>query len=219
MIKINLLPVKASRRVEAVKEEALLAAIAAAVLAMICAAIFVFMQSAISDVKAENDQLSKEIQNLRNIVARVDEIDEIKKDLTQKLSVIEQLKKKKSGPVHMLDELSEATPEKVSLEKLAEDGGKVDLAGLAVSNEVISQFLSNLERSEWFSDVFLVGIDQVEQDGYKLKEFQVTAKVAPPKTPEEIAAEEAAAAKAAKQAAEESGKKGKKGKKAQGGEE
>ena len=74
MIKINLLPVKASRRVEAVKEEGILAAIAAAVLALLCAAVFVFMQSSISDVKAENDQLNKEIQNLRNIVARVDEI-------------------------------------------------------------------------------------------------------------------------------------------------
>jgi len=55
------------------------------------------------------------------------------------------------------------------------------MTGIAVSNEVISQFLSNLERSDWFKDVYLVGIDQIEEDGYKLKEFQVTAKAVVPK--------------------------------------
>lgn len=201
MIRINLLPVKASRRVEAVKEEAILSGVVIGVLVLLCAGAYFWIGSQVSSTKAENKRLENEITQLKQVVARVDEIDKIKEDLTQKLQVIEQLKKGKTGPVHMLDELSNATPEKVSITKLSEEGGKLELEGLAVSNEVISQFLSNLERSEWFDLVYLVGIDQVEQEGYKLKKFQVTADVVVPKTPEEIEAERIAAEKAAQEEA------------------
>ena len=54
------------------------------------------------------------------------------------------------------------------------------MGGLAVSNEIIAQFLSNLERSPWFTNVELDGIDQVDEDGYKLKRFVVTARVVVP---------------------------------------
>jgi Tfp pilus assembly protein PilN len=77
----------------------------------------------------------------------------------------------------MLDQLSQATPEKLQLLSLNEKGGKVEFTGVAVSNEVISQFLSNLEKSPRFTDVFLNEIDQVEEDGIKLKNFSVSARL------------------------------------------
>jgi type IV pilus assembly protein PilN len=80
----------------------------------------------------------------------------------------------------MLDELSLATPEKLQLDSLKERNQLIELGGLAVSNEIIAQFLSNLERSPWFTNVELDGIDQVDEDGYKLKRFVVTARVVVP---------------------------------------
>lgn len=92
----------------------------------------------------------------------------------------------------------------MSLTQLSEVRGKLELKGIAQSNEVVSQFLTNMERSDWLDQVYLVGIDSVEKDGKKYKTFEITAQVSAPKTAAEIEAEEkkakAEAAKAEKDA-------------------
>ena len=182
MITINLLPVKASRRQDQVKREIVLSGLGLGALVLVCTGVYVVVSAEVNELMAQNAELQKDIDNLKTIVARVDEIDELKKDLEKKLDVIAGLKAKKQGPVRMLDELSDATPEKLSLTSLRENNRRVDINGVAVSHEVISQFLSNLERSDWFEDVYLVGIDQIETEGYKLKEFQITARAIVPKS-------------------------------------
>ncbi len=182
MITINLLPVKASRRQDQVKREIVLSGLGLGALVLVCTGVYVVVSAEVNELMAQNAELQKDIDNLKTIVARVDEIDELKKDLEKKLDVIAGLKAKKQGPVRMLDELSDATPEKLSLTSLRENNRRVDINGVAVSHDVISQFLSNLERSDWFEDVYLVGIDQIETEGYKLKEFQITARAIVPKS-------------------------------------
>ncbi len=180
MIRINLLPVRVSKRQEAVKRELAIGAVGLSVMLLACGAVYIMIQAQVSDLKAVNVQLQQEIDNLKAIVARVDEVDKLKQDLRKKLDVIQQLKRSKHGPVHLLDELSNATPEKLTLTELKEENRNLSITGIAVSNEVISQFLSNMEQSEWFDDVFLIEIDQDEQDGYKLKTFSITAKLVVP---------------------------------------
>jgi Tfp pilus assembly protein PilN len=100
----------------------------------------------------------------------------------RKLQVIKQLKANKSGPVRMLDELAMSTPDKLQLVSLEESAGRLKITGISVSNEVISQFLSNLEQSEYFTDVYLNAIDQTEQEGVRLKSFSITARLVVPGT-------------------------------------
>jgi type IV pilus assembly protein PilN len=180
MIRINLLPVRVSKRQEAVKRELAIGAMGLSVMLLACGAVFIMIQAQVSDLKAVNVQLQQEIDNLKAIVARVDEVDKLKQDLRKKLDVIAQLKRSKHGPVHLLDELSNATPEKLTLTGLREENRNLSITGMAVSNEVISQFLSNMEQSDWFDDVYLIEIDQDEQDGYKLKTFSITARLVVP---------------------------------------
>lgn len=204
MIKINLLPVRISKKVEALKQELIYAAIAVVAVILLCLVLGVYQAATVSDAKARLAALEKEITALKADADRVDEIAKIREDLSAKLAVIAELKKSQSGPVHLLDELAEAAPEAVSLTQLTEVRGKLELKGIAQSNEVVSQLLTNMERSEWLDQVYLVGIDSVDKDGKKYKTFEITAQVSPPKTPEEIAAEEkkakAEAAKAEKDA-------------------
>ena len=51
---------------------------------------------------------------------------------------------------------------------------KVKLTGVAASSPDISKFMSNIEQSDFFDMVVLHTIEQVEQDGIKLKEFSIT---------------------------------------------
>jgi type IV pilus assembly protein PilN len=136
-------------------------------------------------------------------VAEVDEQERISADLNTKLRVIKRLKANRVGPVHLLDELSQATPEKLQLVSVEEDRSRVSITGLAVTNEVISDFLGNLEKSEYFNEVYLNAIDQTEAGGVKLKEFSISARLIVPGL-EELDAEEADA--------KQKGKSGKRGK-------
>jgi type IV pilus assembly protein PilN len=182
MIRINLLPVKISRRQEAVRSELMLAGVAVGVLVAVMAAAFISVQSRVNTVRAENADLQEEIRRVEEIAKDVQKAEELKAELQRKLGVIKQLKASKSGPVHMMDELSLATPEKLQLQQLDERSQRLQLTGVAVSNEVISQFLTNLEQSEYFDDVFLNAIDQVDEEGVKLKNFSISARLVVPGT-------------------------------------
>ena len=48
------------------------------------------------------------------------------------------------------------------------------MTGVAASSPDISKFMSNIEQSDFFDMVVLHTIEQVEQDGIKLKEFSIT---------------------------------------------
>ena len=180
MIRINLLPVRTSRRLEAVKQELILGALGIGVLLIVCGVVFMFQSANANELRRANAGLQSDLDNLRLIVARVDEVEQINDELRRKLSVIGNLQASKTGPVHMLDELSAATPEKLYVTQLEEEEGRLRLSGNAASNEVISQFLINLEKTNWFDDVYLISIDQVDVNEYELKNFQVSARVVVP---------------------------------------
>lgn len=194
MIRINLLPVRASRRQEAVRTELILFGMAAAAVVLALGVFHVAQMARVNSVRAENVVLDQEITRFKEIATEVEQAEALKAELEKKLGVIKQLKANRAGPVHMLEELSLATPEKLQILSLNEEKGKVQLEGLAVSNDLISQFLTNLENSEYFDDVYLNTIEQVEKEGVKLKSFSITARLVVPGTTLAAAPAEAPAA-------------------------
>lgn len=214
MIRINLLPVRHSRRQEAVKGEIVVALIGLALICVAMSGMYLVVHGELSEARAQNRVLQQGIDKTRQIVAEVDEQERISQDLNTKLRVIKRLKANRVGPVHMLDELSQATPEKLQLVSVEENQKKVSITGVAVTNEVISDFLGNLEKSDYFSEVYLNAIDQTESGGVKLKEFSISAKLVVPGLAELEAEEAAAKAKADKGKKGKRGKRGKRGKKA-----
>ena len=110
MIRINLLPIKKSRRAEALRTELTLAGIGLLAVVVLAALIQVFMLARQNEAEAENGRLTKKIEEMQAVVTRVEEIEALKVDLQKKLQVIKELKANKSGPVRLLDELAQATP-------------------------------------------------------------------------------------------------------------
>ena len=135
-------------------------------------------------VSSQNGDIQAEISQKQEIVKEIQQAEEAQTDLEQRLRVIKQLKANKSGPVRMLDELASATPDKLQLTSLMENDGLIRISGVSVSNEIISQFMSNLEQSEYFTEELLIGIDVTEVDGVNLKSFSITSRlVVPGSTP------------------------------------
>jgi len=180
MIRINLLPVRTSKKQEAVRREAFLAIAGGAVALFAGIAIWGATQVQLSGVEANNSALQNEIDKLSADAKRVDEMESFEKDLQRKLDVIDELRAKKTGPVHMLDDMSTAAPDKLTLTRLNEKADNLEIEGIAVSNTVISEYLRALDASPYFESVFLKDIEALPPDKSNpvtLKKFKLTARL------------------------------------------
>src|SRR5262250_2433166 len=86
-------------------------------------------------------RVTRELAEIQAPYADVTRIDQQKRELRDKLRVIGELEKKKVGPVHVLADLSAATPDKLWLTEFAESGGTVKLNGLGVDEQTVADFL------------------------------------------------------------------------------
>jgi type IV pilus assembly protein PilN len=205
MIRINLLPVRQTRKLEAARFELGLTIAGGVLVVVLSLAAWGAASLRLASVEDENRLLQAEIDRLAADVAKVDEMEKFKAELERKLAVIAELRLRKSGPVRMIDELALATPEKLFLTELTEEEGEIELKGVSVSNDVISNFLRALEASAYFERVFLVDIEALPPEknlSVTLKKFHVTAKFAAP-APDAVAGAGASGAAPAPEAAAE----------------
>jgi type IV pilus assembly protein PilN len=92
----------------------------------------------------------RETARLKTILAQVAQFDRQKKQLQDRVQLIEQLRKGQGAPVHMIDEVSKAMPEMLWLTELKQDGGDLTLDGRCTTLTALSDFVGNLERSGYF---------------------------------------------------------------------
>ncbi|MGH7770189.1 MAG: PilN domain-containing protein [Candidatus Binatia bacterium] len=128
--------------------------------------------------------LSRELASTRQEIAAMEaearEVTELQKkvgDLKQKVKVIEDLRKKKVGPVRVMESLSGATPPRLWLTEFKETSGNLSMNGIAVDNQTVADFLKALSSSDYFKNVELVETSQSEQDKLLLKKFSVRSRL------------------------------------------
>ena len=180
MIRINLLPVRATRRKEAVQRHLAFFVIGLVVILLVGFVKYQKDAMVFRKVDSLNRELSTEIENLKKIIGEGDEYKQQEVLLEEKLGVIRTLKANKTGPVHMLDELATRIPEKLWLATLEETDQRMTLKGVAINNEVIATFMSRMDESDYFTEVYLVSIEREEFDDLSLKSFTITAKLVVP---------------------------------------
>jgi type IV pilus assembly protein PilN len=177
MIRINLLPVRAAKKKEAVQRHLALFAIGLVLVLGASLVMYKVKDNALVGVEQQNSRLEAEIANLKKIIGEVEVYKEQEVLLEKKLEVIRTLKANKIGPVHMLDQLATRIPEKLWLSTLQESNKKVTLKGVSINNEVIATFMSRMEESDYFAEVYLVSIQARPEGDLKLKEFTITSKL------------------------------------------
>ena len=177
MIRINLMPRAEARRQAARQRDRQMATvIGVALLAIIFATEFYTRRSA-NHVQNLSDQYQAELALLSQKHNAAIQLDRKRKELESKLATIKILERQRSGPVHVLDDLGAATPEKLWLTEMREAGGAVTLLGKGLDNQTIALFMRNLAASPYFTNVDLVETKQIEEGQAKLKEFSIRANV------------------------------------------
>jgi type IV pilus assembly protein PilN len=144
MIKINLLPIKASRKKEFVKQQLVLFAVL-----LVGAGVGLLMwnssmASKIADKRNQITQVTAEIETYKRQIGQIDEYKGQEEKFRSKLKVINNLIRGKTGPVQVLDRLSKIIPEEVWVTKWEEKSGDVTLEGEAVNLKFVGQFMSVL---------------------------------------------------------------------------
>jgi type IV pilus assembly protein PilN len=177
MIRINLLPVRVSKKKVAGKQQLVFFALAA-VFVLICN--FWWSRSRVSELAASEEKLKRtrvEIAQLEKIIGEVKNIKAQQAAVKDKLAVLEKLKAGRQGPVKMLDELARLIPKRVWLRKLDEKEGAVTLEGNAGTIEDVSTFLAALKHAQYFSAPELKRTSAKPEGKFKMVEFTITATV------------------------------------------
>src|SRR5205085_1792965 len=94
-----------------------------------------------------------EIAQLEKTIGEVKSIKEDKKALEDKLKILDTLKRGRTGPVKVLDELATIIPAKVWLAEFSEQNGGVAMNGQAASYEDLSTFSKKLKASTHFTNI------------------------------------------------------------------
>lgn len=103
-----------------------------------------------------------EANQLRSVLAQVQKFETRKAVLQQRVTLIEQLRRGQSAPVHVLDELSRALPDRLWLVSMGQQGDNFTIDGRTTSLTGVSDFVANLQASPWFGAVELLD-SQVDQ--------------------------------------------------------
>jgi type IV pilus assembly protein PilN len=176
MIRINLLPVKAAQKKEMLKGQLMVLVLALIVTGAICGAAYMYVVGEVEAKQAKIDQKRTEISRLQKAIQEVKDFEKRQKALRAKLNVLEKLKTARTGPVYLLDDLYEAMPEKLWITKFSEGKGQAKIDGIGGSEEIVAQFLRDLENADSFGGVELKTIKQVTKDKIKFHQFQLTCK-------------------------------------------
>lgn len=155
MIRINLLPVRAAKKKETVRFQLTIAGL---VIFFVIAATFLFYLSYSSDVSTLREDIEAGNSELAMLKSKIGELAKLKgqkRVLEDKLKIVRKLEEAREGPVELFRRLSASIPDKAWLNSMVEKGNSLTLTGVAAYDDVIADFMRNLEEQE-FKNVELV---------------------------------------------------------------
>ncbi|TLN14564.1 hypothetical protein FDZ71_07810, partial [bacterium] len=173
MIRINLLPVRAEKRKENLRKHFLFII---GYLACLAAVILSVHFSIVTMERNAKDRLEKVKKEIIEYEAKIKEVEGYKAkfaDLADKIEIIKSLEAKQQGPAKVLNELALTVPEKIWVEKVSQDNGKFTIKGMAIDNQTIAKFMTDLENNPKFERVRLEVSKREEKGGVVLSAFSL----------------------------------------------
>jgi type IV pilus assembly protein PilN len=125
---------------------------------------FMSLRQRSAQIDQEIAKAEAETVKLRSVLAEVQKFEARKAQLTQRVTLIEQLRRGQSAPVHVLDEISKSLPDRVWLSEMKQAGSDFTISGFAASLPSLSDFVANLEATKWFKRPVEIIDSQVQTD-------------------------------------------------------
>ena len=162
MIKINLLPYREQEKKENLQRQIMILSGTLALFLLIILAVHLYFTMSIGNMEKEIREAEAKLVVLDKKVGDIEGYKRDKKELEQKLGVINSLEKNRLFPVRMLDELNQLVPSREAwLEKLTQTEQQLRIEG----------FMKNMEKAAFVQSVELVVSREKEVAGVKLQQF------------------------------------------------
>ena len=182
MIRINLLPFRAARKKENIRQQ--ISAFVLCLFLVTCLLFWVggFWSKKIESLNAEIKSVRSELTATQAAAKEVDRIITELDELQKKTEVIGNLKKSRREPVQMLEAMTGLVIEKrMWFTDFSDSDRTVKIKGIALDNKTVADFMTELEESALFSNVNLDNLkQQTLLENLNLKNFEITcSKVEP----------------------------------------
>lgn len=175
MIKINLLPYREKAKKENLQRQIIILSGTLVLFLLIILAVHLYFSMSISGMETKIREADARLVVLNKKVGDIEGFKRDKKELEQKLGVINSLERNRLFPIRMLDELNLLVPSKEAwLEKITQKGQELRIEGVARDNGTVARFMKSMEKAGFIQSVELVVSREKELAGVKLQQFILT---------------------------------------------
>jgi len=171
MAHINLLPWREELRKQKQKEFASTSTISAVLAGVLVLVAHLYVNGKIEYQNQRNNYIQTEIDILNKRIGRIQELESMKQGLLARMNVIQDLQSSRPESVHMMDELVRSLPDGVFLNLFKQRNKNLTLEGIAQSNARVSDYMRNIDTSEWFRDPHLDLIRTTESNRRRIANF------------------------------------------------
>lgn len=176
MAKINLLPWREELRKQKQREFASMSGGSAIIAGLIVLLAHFHVDGLIDNQNQRNAFLESEIEILNQRIVRIKELERMKANLLARMNVIQELQRSRPESVHLMDEMVRTLPDGVYLDKFTQKGKDLTMAGVAQSNARVSDYMRNIDSSEWLTGPLLDQIKTKEVDRRRISNFNLRGK-------------------------------------------
>jgi type IV pilus assembly protein PilN len=155
---INLLPWRERLREERKQMFFIQLGLTAVLAAAVIGVLYVIANTNIAAQKTANDYLRGQITELDEKLTKIRQLQDQKKALTARMTVIQELQGNRPVIVRLFDELVRTLPDGVYYTSITRTNDIISLEGIADSNNRISALMRDLDASDWFADPVFGGV-------------------------------------------------------------
>lgn len=175
MIRINLLPYREKEKKEDIQRQIVIISGSLLLFLVILISGHLYLGMTISGLEKKIREADAKLVVLDKKVGDIEGFKKDKKELEQKLGVINTLEVNRFFPVRMLDELNMLVPSNdLWLDRVTQTGTALRIEGVARDNVTMASFMINLERAGFIQSVDLVVSKEKDVAGVKLQQFVLT---------------------------------------------
>ncbi|WP_455216731.1 PilN domain-containing protein [Kaarinaea lacus] len=171
---INLLPWREEERRRKQKEFINIAAGTAVVMLGVIVLVHLQVAGMITNQDNRNKYMDEQIAIVDKEIAEITTLEKEKAALLARMKVIQELQGTRPVIVHIFDEIAKNLPEQAFLLKMQREGNKINLEGVADSNDYVSQFMRNLNDSAWLTNPKLTVIESGKKEYPEASWFQLS---------------------------------------------
>jgi len=124
--------------------------------------------------QARNNYLKTATKELDEKIKQIQDLRERREELLARMQVIQDLQGKRPVIVRVFDEMVRTLPDGVFYLNLVKEQEKVDITGMAESNNRISALMRHFENSEWFAEPNLTNVAKADERRAGYSQFNMT---------------------------------------------